>query len=336
MRDRRGGAGFRIVAGTVAFVLLGLAAVAVVPTLLRRDRADYGWRASWGAPGSGPGEFRGPIGVVVDDSGFVYVSDSGNDRIQKFTARGDFVNAWGGAGEAPGRLRRPMHLELEGDTLLRVAEYLNDRIQAFRLDGTPAGIVSEDTAAPGGALDAPGGVAAAPGGDELWVPDFFHHRVAVFAGDGGFLRQIGASGRWIPGRFHYPTDIAFGADGSAYIADAYNNRIQRYSPAGERLDAWGGPLGLGIPGPWKGWFSVATGVHAAADGRIYVADFYNHRIQVFGPSGDFVAEWGTEGSREGAFDRPTDVATGPGGRIYVVDFGNDRVQVFSCEGCDRR
>ncbi|MEX2472656.1 MAG: 6-bladed beta-propeller, partial [Gemmatimonadota bacterium] len=232
-----------------------------------------------------------------------------------------------------GKLRRPMHLELVGDSLLYVPEYLNDRIQRFHLDGAPAGTIAEDTVTAEGLLDAPGGVAVVPEGDEVWIADFFHHRVAVYGRDGRYRRRVGSSGRGVPGRLHYPTDVAFGPDGTAYVADAYNHRIQRFSRDGRRLDSWGGPLGLGLPGPWKGWFSVATGVHVDARGRVFVADFYNDRVQVFGPAGDFVAEWGGAGSGDGAFDRPTDTATGPGGRVYVVDFGNDRIQVFTCPSC---
>ncbi|NIP57697.1 MAG: hypothetical protein GWO17_06705 [Gemmatimonadetes bacterium] len=117
------------------------------------------------------------------------------------------------------------------------------------------------------------------------------------------------------------------------MADAYNHRIQRFAANGGRLDVWGGPLGLGIPGPWPGWFRVATGVHVDSGGRVFVADFYNHRIQAFGPSGDFLSEWGEPGSGERALDRPTDVATGPRGRVFVADFGNDRIQVFACTSC---
>ena len=269
--------------------------------------------------------------AAVDGAGFVYVSDSGNDRIQKFTADGRFVAEWDGTGWSQG-LRRPMHLDLGGDTLLYVPEYTDDRIRLFRLDGTTMATLYEDTVAPGGALDAPGGAAPSPAG-EVWIPDFFNHRVAVYDATEGFRRQVGSAGRWLPGRLHYPTDVAFGPDGTAYVADAYNHRIQRFAVDGRRLDGWGGPLGLGVPGPWKGWFNVATGIHVDEAGRVYVADFYNHRIQVFGPSGRFRGEWGEAGSEPGAFDRPTDVATGPDGRIYVADFGNDRVQVFTCARC---
>lgn len=311
-----------------AVLLLG-AAVATFPTLLRRNHERYELVSVWGREGPGPAEFRGPIGVAVDDLGHVYVSDSGNDRIQKFTEDGKFITGWGGSGKGLGELRRPMHIALGPNGNLYVAEYLNDRIQIFAPDGTPLGAITEDTITANGELDAPGGVALTPDGEEFWIADFYHHRVAVYSRQGQYLREIGKSGRVLHGRLHYPTDVAFGPDGTAYVADAYNHRIQRFARDGRLLDLWGGPFGTGIPGPWRGWFHVATGMAVDSEGDVYVADFYNHRVQKFGPSGEFIAEWGAEGEEPGHFDRPTDVAIGPDGRVYVVDFGNNRVQVFA-------
>lgn len=64
-----------------------------------------------------------------------------------------------------------------------------------------------------------------------------------------------------------------------------------------------------------------------------MADFFNHRIQTFGPAGEFLAAWGRPGGGPGELERPTDVATGPDGRLYVTDFGNDRIQVWRCVTC---
>ena len=52
-------------------------------------------RARWGTAGSGNGQFKLPLGIAVDAAGNVYVADAGNDRIQKFTSDGVFLNAWG-------------------------------------------------------------------------------------------------------------------------------------------------------------------------------------------------------------------------------------------------
>ena len=61
----------------------------------------------WGSQGSDSGEFERPIGIAVDGDDFVYVSDTGNQRIQKFTAHGEFVLSWGKAGKEVGMLEPP-------------------------------------------------------------------------------------------------------------------------------------------------------------------------------------------------------------------------------------
>lgn len=238
----RGASWLRWVTAGAGGLLAALILIAAIPTLLRRDRERYVPVLAFGHEGTGPGEFRGPIGVAADDSGYVYITDSGNDRIEKFAADGSFITAWGG-------LRRPMHVRLGPDGLLYIAEYLSDRIRIFSRDGEALGQIGDTLGGPG-ALDAPGGVAVSPDARQAWVADFYHHRVAIFSRNGRYVRQVGRPGRLFSGRLHYPTDVAFGPGDTAYVADAYNNRIQRFAPDGRELDAWGGPLGSGIPGHW--------------------------------------------------------------------------------------
>ena len=57
----------------------------------------------WGSVGSNPGQFNNPAGIVLDPKGYVFVVDSNNDRIQKFTSNGTFVDEWGTAGAGPGQ-----------------------------------------------------------------------------------------------------------------------------------------------------------------------------------------------------------------------------------------
>ena len=80
---------------------------------------------------------------------------------------------------------------------------------------------------------------------------------------------------------------------------------------------------------WRAVISSGYSGPTVADGRVYVADFQNHRIQVFSPEGRSLTAFGSQGTDPDQFDRPTDLDFGPDGRIYVVDFGNDRVQVFA-------
>ena len=110
---------------------------------------------------------------------------------------------------------------------------------------------------------------------------------------------------------------------------AHNNRIQVFSSEGKFINKWGGESGQGDKGDKAGWFDVATGIGIDGVGRVYVADFYNHRIQIFDSNGEFITSIGKQGSHKGEFERPTDVAVDNQGNVFVVDWGNDRIQKFS-------
>jgi DNA-binding beta-propeller fold protein YncE len=261
----------------------------------------------------------------------VFVGDTGNDRVQVFDAEGRFLYAFGESGDGPGQFLRPMDLDVDRDGRVFVADFGGDRIQVF----TPRGqlvrtIRGEQSSA--GSFDGAAGVLVAPDGD-VYVADFYHHRVVRFHSSDGHTSILGRPGRILPGRLNYPTDLAW-AGGQLLVADAYNNRVQVLSPEGDPVTRWGGPLGLGAPGSWGGWFRVATGIATDSRERVYVADFENHRIQVFDATGHLLTLFGSQGSGPGEFERPTDLDVGADGRIYVVDFGNDRIQVFSPFGDD--
>ena len=281
---------------------------------------------SWGESGQEPGKLFQPTGIAVARGGTVFVADTGNDRVQAFDAAGGFLFAFGSSGEEPSQFRRPMDLDIDAEGLLYVAELGGDRVQVFTPDGKLVRTIrGEDTAA--GHFDGAAGIMVSPTND-IYVADFYNDRVVRFRADGTFLGVLGVPGRVLPGRLHYPTDVEW-LEGRVVVADAYNNRIQVFTPEGKALLRWGGVLGSGLPGSGAGSFEVATGVAADSAGRVYVADFKNHRVQVFDGDGSFLGEFGSQGSGPGEFERPTDMDVGPDGRLYVVDFGNDRIQVFA-------
>ena len=124
------------------------------------------------------------------------------------------------------------------------------------------------------------------------------------------------------GQLNDPEDVAIDAAGNLYVADAGNNRIQKFSPAGKLLAVWGGPEGGSTPG----MFQRPTGVALDAAGNIYVADSANNRIQKLSPAGKLLAGAGQVGSGPRQFRGPHSLAVDAAGNIYVADFGNNRVQ----------
>lgn len=137
-----------------------------------------------------------------------------------------------------------------------------------------------------------------------------------------------------PGQFSTPRGIAVGPDGSIYVADAQNHRIQRLDPEGEVISIWGeqgGAEGEDAPG---GTFNEPWGIAVGPDGTVYVADTWNHRVQHFTAEGEFLGAFGYFGQAEtyDAFWGPRDVSVDGSGRIFVSDTGNKRIVVFDPEG----
>jgi sugar lactone lactonase YvrE len=201
----------------------------------------------------------------------------------------------------------------------------------FEFDGTPKRIIGSPGNGPG-QFSAPGGVAVAVNGD-LFVADFYNHRVQQLKADGTFVRQWGRTGTpgiWA-GEFTYPTDAALAADGTLYVADGYADRIQAFAPDGKLLTKWGGPFAMNVFGPFNGWFAVTTNVAVAPDGNIFVADFYNDRVQKFAPDGAFLTSFGKTGEGPGQFRHAIAVAIADDGTVFVADFLNNRIQKWRPE-----
>jgi len=308
----------------VSLVLAGIGALVFIPF---GDGPSYRFAGSFGETGDGRGQFNDPTGVAVTAER-VFVADSRNGRIQVFERDGTFIRAFGEPGEEPGQLGRPMNLTVAGNRLY-VPEYFNDRVQVFALDGTSLKTIGR--AGNGkGAFDAPGGVGVLPGGD-LVVADFHNHRIQRLEPDGDFLRQWGTPGETGIGaaRFAYPTDVAVASDGGFYVADGYNDRVQAFAPEGDFRTKWGGPLAMNLPGPFNGWFATVTGIAVGPRGRVFAADFYNDRVQVFRPDGTFLTAFGGTGEGEGRFRHPIALDVAADGTVYVADFLNDRVQIWT-------
>jgi tripartite motif-containing protein 71 len=91
-------------------------------------------RFRFGRQGGGDGAFQFPGAVAVDAEDRIYVVDTDNHRIQRFTPEGDFDVAWGRRGAFPGLLTSPTGIDVVGERLY-VSEALNHRISVFDLDG---------------------------------------------------------------------------------------------------------------------------------------------------------------------------------------------------------
>ena len=94
----------------------------------------------------------------------------------------------------------------------------------------------------------------------------------------------------------------------------------------------------GTIGSGNGQFSSLLEVAIDSAGNVYVADTtsatptINNRIQKFTSNGDYLTQWGTQGSGDGQFDRPLGIAVDSSGNVYVADMCNHRIQKFTSSG----
>jgi len=282
----------------------------------------YTLALEWGSRGTESGKFMEPIGILVS-GGEVFISDAGNSRIQVFSTEGQFLRTFGSS--VDDELGRPMHMgSLDGDIF--VADYITDRITRYSRDGNVLSAFGASGSSPG-QFDAPSS-ATVWNRDHILVADFYNQRVQEMTSDGDFIREFGMPGETgpDPGQFTYPTAVSVTPDGGFVVADAYNHRVQAFDSAGTFL--WKTPDDINWADTTNGRFNVATSVGVASDGRVFVADFYNDRIQILSPAGAWLETIDASNNGGTALNHPTDVAFDETGAVYVVDFGNSRILKF--------
>ncbi|HMD80335.1 MAG TPA: NHL repeat-containing protein, partial [Anaerolineales bacterium] len=182
-------------------------------------------------------------------------------------------------------------------------------------------------------LNAPRAIAAGLN-EDLYVADSRNHRILHIASDGGLIQEWGtfadqAVGEAPIGTFNEPWGVAVGPDGSVYVTDTWNHRVQKFTEDGEPIKTWGqyGQPIAELPESSSSFWGP-RGIAVNAQGQVFVADTGNKRIVVFDEEGNYITEFGSAGLDPGQFDEPVGVAVAPSGTVYVADTWNQRIQAF--------
>lgn len=176
----------------------------------------------------------------------------------------------------------------------------------------------------------PRDLVVAPDGS-LYVADTENHRIQHISPDGNVLQVWGSFGTGAatepaqPGTFNEPWGVALGPDGSVYVADTWNNRIQKFSPEGQFITTWG--FGISQTEDPFGFYGPRD-VAVNSAGQVFVTDTGNKRVIVFDSDGNFITQFGGAGLAPGQFDEPVGITVDAQDRIFVADTWNQRVQVF--------
>ncbi|HAW11771.1 MAG: NHL repeat-containing protein [Candidatus Dormibacteria bacterium] len=193
-----------------------------------------------GTKGTADGDFSFPQGIAFAPNGDLYVSDTGNDRIQEFTVNSNdtlaFVASYGtkgtGSGAPKGELNQPTGITVSPDgSTLWVADTLNNRIQSLSLSsGTWNAPITRTTGSGKQTpFNVPWGVTVAPDGS-IWVSDTGNNRLVSMSTTGALNwsvtgAQLGVPDNTAGTQTIYPFAVAFGSGDDVYLSDTWNNRV---------------------------------------------------------------------------------------------------------------
>lgn len=162
----------------------------------------------------------------------------------------------------------------------------------------------------------------------LYVADATQKMVLIYDRDGKFLRKIGGKDL-----FDRISSVTVDPSGRRiYVVDiggvqSENHRVRVFETAtGQHV------MDIGKRGGGPGDFNLPRDMAIGKDGRLYVVDGGNFRVQVFNADGSYHSSFGSVGRQLGNFARPKEIATDPEGNVYVADAAFGNFQVFTADG----
>ncbi len=279
--------------------------------------------SSFGLRGQGCGRLGAIGGIAVDRQGNSYVLDTDQQLVQVFDAAGASVRCFGGRGQGLGKLHTSSGsyaassasggIAVAGSSVY-VADASNNRVQRFTLTGKNPKILGK------GKMKMPQGLAVK--GSRILVADDGNHRIVELTTSGRFVKATSAA---TGVRLRFPYDVAFDANGGAYVADNNLHRIVALDRHLHRVRTWGSQ------GHGNGKFVFPRALAIQPNGHVLVADAGNDRVQEFTRTGGFVRSIGVNGRARPHITAPADVAANAFGEVAVAD-GNGRISWFDLAG----
>jgi tripartite motif-containing protein 71 len=298
---------------------------------IQKFDANGNFITDWGRRGNAVGQFnfgssqnptQPPGGGIAVAGNYVYVADSGNNRIERFNLQGGEAFAWGSKGSGPGQFSYPRGVAAN-ETEVLVSDDDNHRIEKF----SPAGAFEAQagTASTGPVqLGFPYGVALDAAAN-VYVADDINHRIVKLTPQLTFAGAWGGFGTK-PGQLAFPRALASDPAGDTYVADTANDRVSVFDTNGNFLRT----IGTSARGP--GGMVGPRGLATDPTGRLLVSDTVDNRIEAFAPGGAFAGQWTEAGGPALAFAQPAGIGVDPRGSVFVADPGNQRVVRLWGEG----
>jgi len=317
-----------------------------------------------------PWYFHKPTDAAIDRDDFVYITDTQNHRVLKFTADGHFVANWRSDENGNPLFNSPFGIATDISGLVYVTDETLHDVQIFDSDGQFSSRWR-----------------CRDKNREAFIPDgiTIDNENFVYLTDnkstGGSIHKFTADGRLVTWKysdiedepFVEPLGIATDNKGFVYITDRARHSVHKFTSDGKSVE-WENrdienagleePFGVETDGtflyvverkkdqvrkftikgeqiegsPWggegeeDGQFYAPAGVAVNTERElVYIVDLENSGVQKLTSEGDFLARWGSYSSHDGEFSRPLGIAI-HGNSVYVADQHNDRIQKFDLNG----
>jgi hypothetical protein len=257
-----------------------------------------------GGHGNGKGQFENPHGLAVDSAGNIFVADTDNGRIEKFSPNGTFVTSMG-------QFEAPNGIAIDRTGNIYVAEIgSRHRIQKLRTDGT---FIAEWAPQ----LYGPRKITIGPD-DSIYVVDSGRNRIVKFGPDGQVLASWGGEGT-DDGQFRGPSSVAVGpTNNKVYVADPLNSRIQVFDSNGTFLGKWSVP-------EWREALGFEDLAIDPDRGRLYGSSAHLSTIFVFDLQGNRLGT--VTPTSPDRLDGPSGLALAKD-KLFVLNTGSARISVI--------
>ncbi|BAY46437.1 hypothetical protein SAMD00079811_40490 [Scytonema sp. HK-05] len=253
-----------------------------------------------GSGGTGPGQFDEPTTVDFNPvTGDLYAGDVYNNRINQYDSQGNFIRSFANGQFTPLVPDRlffgPSGVTFDKAGNVYVGDFNGERILKFTSDGQPLGVIGGTRGTAPGEFQGVAGIRISPVSGNIFVADQYNNRVQVLDPNGNPLLAFGSAGSG-SGQLQQPIGIEVDEEENVYVADSINSRVQVFDKNGNFLtsfgenarDASGNPVPPpALTGPpfgdpldlTPGRFNW-TGGTTLKDGKLYVGDFFQGRVQV--------------------------------------------------------
>ena len=214
------------------------------------------------------------------------------------------------------RGRYQLHVKAEGEHIKGSPFTVTVKASVQKL-GTPIRIIN--------GVKQPWGVVVNQQGEAV-VVEYGGNCVSTFSSSGEKIQSFGSRGSG-HGQFNGPRGVAIDDNGHILVVDGGNCCIQKFTADGRFIAA------VGTSGSGQLQFNIPVGIKINPQTKgVYVADSYNHRVQILHPDLRFFSSFGSWGSGPGQLKTPRDVAFDSANNVYVTNWGNSRIEVFTEKG----